>query len=602
MSRELKGRISDTDLEEVRRRAGIVDVLGEYMSLKQAGRTWKGLCPFHAEKTPSFTVDPAKSVWYCFGCSKGGDVISFVAELEQLNFVETVERLANKTGVTLHYEQLSPADRERSKQKSRLIEAHREAVAFYVQALKKSPEAKAARDYLEQRKMKPETIERFGVGYSPDKWDSLVKHLKGKGFKDEELVAAGLATRTDRGGLIDRFRGRVMFPIYDLTGDPRAFGARTLKADAGPKYLNSAETPIYKKGTILYALNWAKAEVTKSDVAIVVEGYTDVMALHQEGIPIAVASCGTALNVEHFQTLSRFTRHVMIALDADQAGRQAAERAVEQAFLGAQERDMELRVLTLPAGQDPADFATTQGGAAFREAMTGSAPVVRFRLESRLADLDTSEPEGQARALRISVPVLAQVRDEVVRREYSRWLADRARLDYDMVFTATSKAITGAPVAATSATIKRSSPQARLEHEAIKVALQYPDKADEYLDLIEPSDFSLKATRELWTLLQQGTTDPARLAETSGGLATRLAIERIEGHESTSEPPADRLVEEIFTRLQEFALTRQITEVKSRLEKLNPIADPNAYDALFKELIGLEGARRRHRPDEPGNA
>jgi DNA primase len=596
------GRISDADLEEVRRRAGIVDVLSEYMSLKQAGRTWKGLCPFHAEKTPSFTVDQSKQVWYCFGCSKGGDVISFVQELEQLNFVETVERLARKTGVTLHYEQLSPADREKSKQKSRLIEAHREAVAFYREQLQKAPEAKTARDYLEQRRLKPETLDRFGVGYSPDKWDALTKHLKAKGLKEDELVAAGLATRTERGGLIDRFRGRVMFPIYDLTGDPRAFGARILKDDGGPKYLNSAETPIYKKGTILYALNWAKADVTKADVAIVVEGYTDVMALHQEGIPLAVASCGTALNVEHFQTLSRFTRHVMIALDADQAGRQAAERAVEQAFLGAQERDMDLRVLTLPTGQDPADFATAQGGDAFRKEMAASKPVVQFRLESRVAGLDLTEPEGRSRALRNCLPVLAQVKDEVMRRDYSKWVADRASLDYDVVFLEISKALGGSTPAAAPASIRKTSAQVRLEREAIKVALQFPDEADEYLDLVEPGDFSVKVNRELWTLLRQGTNDPAHLAEAAGDVATRLSIEPIEGHESLSEPPPDRLLAEIFTRLQEFALTRQITEVKARLEKLNPIADPDAYDALFKEMIGLEGARRRHRDDEPGHA
>lgn len=602
MRGELKGRISDTDLEEVRRRAGIVEIASEYMSLKQAGRTWKGLCPFHAEKTPSFTVDPAKGLYFCFGCSKGGDVISFVADLEQLNFVETVERLARKTGVTLHYEQLSPADRERSRQKSRLIEAHREAVAFYRAQLEKAPEAKTARDYLSQRRMRPETIERFGVGYSLDKWDALTKHLKGKGFKEDELVAAGLATRTERGSLIDRFRGRVMFPIYDLTGDPRAFGARILKDDGGPKYLNSAETPIYKKGTLLYALNWAKAELTKADVAIIVEGYTDVMALHQEGIPLAVASCGTALNVEHFQTLGRFTRHVMIALDADQAGRQAAQRAVEQAFLGAQERDMELRVLTLPAGQDPADFATSEGGDAFRRVMTESKQVVQFRLESRVAGLDLTEPEGRSRALRNCLPVLAQVKDEVVRRDYGRWVADRAGLDYDVVFLEISKALGGNKAAAAPASISKTTAQVRYEREAIKVALQFPEQADEYLDLVEPGDFSVKANRELWTLLRQGEDDPAHLAEIAGALATRLAIEPIEGHDSPSEPPADRLVAEIFTRLQEFALTRQITDVKSRLEKLNPVADPNAYDALFKELISLEGARRRQRPDDSGNA
>lgn len=284
----------------------------------------------------------------------------------------------------------------------------------------------------------------------------------------------------------------------------------------------------------------------------------------------------------------------MIALDADEAGRQAAERAVERAFLDAQERDMDLRVLTLPPGQDPADFATAHGGDAFRKAMSESEPVVRFRLATRLAGIDLSEPEAGERAFRGCLSVLAQVRDESTRTHYTRWAAERANIDFNAAFLLVGQALKGSAAVPSPAGVKRVSAQVRLEREALKVALQYPEAADPYLDLVEPGDFSVKAHRELWTLLRQPDADPTRIAAT-GGDVTRFALEPIEGHDSPDDAPPDRLVAEIFTRLQEFALTRQINEVKARLEKKNPIEEPDAYDALFKELIGLEGARRRHR-------
>jgi DNA primase len=567
------------------------------MNVKRSGRVAKALCPFHAEKTPSFTMDPAKQLYYCHGCHKGGDVISFVEQLENLAFVEAVELLARKTGVTIRYEQLSPAERERTKRRSRLIEAHRDAVAFYEVQLRRSKEAEAARAYLNRRRLKPETVEHFRVGWSPSRWDELTKHLRSKGFRDEELTEAGLSIRTERGSLIDRFRGRVMFPIFDLTGEPRAFGARQMEGGEPPKYLNTAETPVYKKGSLLYALNWAKAEVVRAGAAVIVEGFTDVMALHQEGIPLAVATGGTALGVEHFTTLSRFTSRVLIALDADQAGRSAAERAAEQAFLDAQDRNMDLRVLTLPSGQDPADFATTKGGEEFRRLMSETVPIVEYRLSARVSVADLSEPEGRARALRASLPVLAQIRDEVVRREYGRWVADRTGLDYDVVFLEISKALRGS-AAPTAAGVRKTSTHVRLEREALKVALQYPSAVEPYMDRIEPQDFSLRAHRDIWVSIRQGVSDPNAMPEDLASVATALAVEPVEGHVSVEEEPPEALVAELFARLEEFALTRQIAEVKARLEKLNPLSDPDAYDRLYKELIALEGAKRRAGSEE----
>lgn len=599
--RDGKGRIADVDLEEVRQKASIVDVASQYMKVLKSGRNFKALCPFHSEKTPSFSIDPHKQVWFCFGCGKGGDVISLVRELESLDFVETVELLANKTGVMLHYEQLSPADRERSKTRNRLIDAHKEAVAFYHSLLLGSAEAGRAREYLQGRKLSKESIERFQVGYSPAAWDTLTKHLKSKGFKDDELTVAGLSLRTERGGLIDRFRGRVMFPIFDVTGEPRAFGARILTdAKDEAKYLNSAESPIYKKGTILYALNWAKPDVVKADVAIVVEGYTDVIALHQEGIPLAVATCGTALGVEHFAALSRFTQHVVIALDGDPAGRSAAERAVERAHADAQERNTDVRVLALPAGSDPADFVTARGGDAFRSLLRETLPVVEFRLSSRLAGLDLSEPEGRARGLRACLPVLAQVRDQVVLREYTRWVADRCALDYDLVFMEVGKALRGTSSSG-PASVSRSQSQLSKEREALKMALQFPDLVGEHWERLDPEDFQVKAHRNVWEHLRNGVTD-ANTVDDAGlrELMTRLSIEPVEGVPEGN--PSDRLIDEIFTRLEEFALVRQISEVKLRLEKINPLDDPDGYRSLFKELVELEAARKAMSIDQPAGA
>lgn len=599
--REGKGRIADADLDELRQKVDIVEIAQQYMKIRKVGRTVKALCPFHSEKSPSFSIEPAKGVYYCFGCGKGGDVISLVRELEQMDFVEAVETLARKTGITLHYEQLSPQDRQRFKVRNRLIDAHREALEYYHAHLMKSAEAKKARDYLTGRKLTPDSIRHFKVGWSPSGWDSLAKHLKGKGFTEDELTEAGLGLRTEKGTIIDRFRGRVMFPIFDVTGEPRAFGARKLlESDDGPKYLNSSESPIYKKGSVLYALNYAKADMVKSDVAIMVEGYTDVIALHQEGIPLAVATCGTALGLEHFQALSRFTTHVVISLDGDSAGQAAAERAVERAYLDSQGRNMDLRVLSLPAGSDPADFVTVRGGEAFRILLHESIPVVEFRLVSRLAGVDLSEPEGRARGLRACLSVLSQVSDELVRSEYTKWVAERCGLDYDLVFLEVRKALRGGR-APGPAGVRKTSSEVSKEREALKIAIQHPELAAEHLGRLTADDFQVRTHRTAWEMVVRGETDASHSHDNDDkevrDLINRLSVEPVEG--VPDGEPSDRLIEEIFTRLEEFAVTRQITEVKARLEKINPVENPHEHMALFKELVDLEAAKRRIVIEEP---
>ncbi|TMK53295.1 MAG: DNA primase, partial [Actinobacteria bacterium] len=394
------GRIRDADLEEVRRRANLIDVASEYMQVKRAGRLYKALCPFHAEKTPSFSLDPAKGLWHCFGCGEGGDTIRLIEKIENLSFVEAIERLAQMTGVDLHYEQLSDADRAAHRRRARLVDAHREAAAYYHETLKRASEASDARAYLlQQRGFTKETLELFQVGFSLPKWDALVTHLKGKGFSEQEIADAGLGARRQDGGLVDRFRGRVMFPIHDLTGDPVAFGARKMGTEDGPKYLNSAESPIYKKSQVLYALNRAKGEIVKTGRGLIVEGYTDVIALHQAGIQTAVATCGTALGLEHLRALQRFTQDVVLSLDADEAGGLAAERTYDQMIGDAQQMGVTLRVVVMPPGDDPADSVAKTGAEGFHALVEKAVPLLEFVLKREAARYSVGDAEVQARAL-----------------------------------------------------------------------------------------------------------------------------------------------------------------------------------------------------------
>lgn len=585
----MAGRIRSADVEEVRRKASIVDIAAEYMQVRKAGSArFKALCPFHTEKTPSFSIDAAKGLYHCFGCQKGGDVITLVQELEGLSFVEAVERLSAKVGVTLTYERASAAERQAATRKMRLIAAHRDAVAFYHDLLMGSPEAKPARDYLRGRGLEKETVEGFRLGWSPSRWDELCRYLLKRRFSENELLEAGLALRSERGGLIDRFRGRIMFPTFDLAGEPIGFGGRVL--DVGtPKYLNTADTPIHQKGRVLYGLNWAKQSVVASGHAIVVEGYMDVIALHQAGVREAVATNGTALGLEHFRLLSRFSQRTIVAFDSDQAGAAAVERAFDHALASG----TDARVLILPDGKDPADFVTERGAEEFRGLIQEAVPLVEYRLTRELSRFDVDEPEGRTRALRAVLPILARMEDEVMRREYARRVAGWTRVDPDVVFLEMDRA--GRPGARPAPEIRRTSAEVRLERDALKLALQYPAAIGGYRDAVEPDTFSVAAHRAIWRAVEGEGPEALgdRLTdEEARGIVTALTVEPVEGLEPDGTI-SERLVAEIFTRLKEFALRRQIQEKKDRLQRLNPLEREDEYRDLYAELIALEGERRR---------
>ncbi|MDR1427082.1 MAG: DNA primase [Bifidobacteriaceae bacterium] len=425
----MAGRIKREDVDAVRERTRIEEVVGERVALKPAGSgSMKGLCPFHDERTPSFHVRPALSVWHCFGCGEGGDAIAFLRKADSLSFAEAVEYLAGRYGVTLHYEAGGGRDHgPEVSGRGRLIQANQAAADFFAAALL-SPAARAGRDFLASRGFDRETAGRYGVGFAPDSWDTLLRHLRGSGFTEAEIVAAGLATQGQR-GLYDRFRGRLMWPIRDLTGSVVGFGARKLdESDQGPKYLNTPETPIYHKAQVLYGVDLAKREISRERLAVIVEGYTDVMAAHSAGVGTAIATCGTAFGDDHVRVVRRLLGdaagsavpgRVVFTFDGDEAGQKAALRAFEQD----QSFYADTFVAVAPDGMDPCELRLAQGDDAVRRLVADATPLFKFAIQTVLAQLNLDSPEGRVAGLRYAAPIVARLRNGSLRTEYVRLLA-----------------------------------------------------------------------------------------------------------------------------------------------------------------------------------
>lgn len=414
--------ILDEDIARVRSETDFVAVATEHIALRQRGSRWVGLCPFHSEKTPSFSINAAEGLYYCFGCQAKGDVITFVRELEHLDFVEAVERLASRAGIQLRYDQTDHGpDRRRQ---SALTEAMEKAVEYYHEQLLSGPGSAAARRYLrDQRGYDGEIVRRFKIGWAPEGWDELYRALR---LPDDVMRDAGLGYVNDRGRRRDSFRARVMFPIFDAGGRPVAFGGRLLPDASydGPKYKNSAESPIYSKNRILYGLNWAKAGIVDAGEVIVCEGYTDVIGMFLAGAPRAVATCGTALADGHFRLLKNFARRVVLAYDADAAGQAAAEK-----FHGWETQfEMDITVAALPRGADPGDVAR-QDPDGLRKAVEEALPFMRFRIERALAARDLSGAEGRTRAAEDALLVISEHPNQLLRDQYVTMVADRCRID-----------------------------------------------------------------------------------------------------------------------------------------------------------------------------
>ncbi|MFP5359211.1 MAG: DNA primase [Actinomycetes bacterium] len=447
----MAGTINRDDIAAVRERAPIEEIVGQHVSLKSAGvGSLKGLCPFHDERSPSFHVRPAAGRWHCFGCGEGGDVIEFVMRMDGLPFAEAVEYLAERAGVTLRYESGAPRGSESGAgMRRRLLEAHRIAAEYFAEQLA-SPEARIARDFLRERGFDREAAQMFGCGYAPQGWSHLTEHLRGKNFTEAELKASGLVSEGQR-GIYDRFRGRLVWPIREVTGDVIGFGARRLhEDDQGPKYLNTPETQLYKKAHVLYGLDLAKGTIRSERTAVVVEGYTDVMACHLAGVTNAVATCGTAFGEDHVKVVRRLMgdtgqaqlkvgstgAKVIFTFDGDEAGQNAALKsfALDQQFLA------QTFVAVDPEGLDPCDIRQRDGDDAVRRLMDRRVPLFEFVIRAALAQHDLETPEGRVAALRTAVPIVSQIRDRALRPEYARRLAGWLGMEPADVVGAVSRA------------------------------------------------------------------------------------------------------------------------------------------------------------------
>ncbi len=608
----MAGRIRDDDVVAVRERASLADVVVESgVQLRSAGGgRLKGLCPFHDEKTPSFNVNPTVGYYMCFGCGESGDVISYVRKNGLLSFVEAVEHLAGRYGVELRYEQGSSAPRQQGSARTRLVEAHRKAVAFYTEQLG-APEAEGARAFLAARGFDQAAAASYGLGHAPAGWDVLVKHLRAQGFSGEELVASGLASEGRRGP-IDRFRDRLVWPIRDITGEPIGFGARKLSTDPkddSPKYLNTPETPLYKKSHVLYGVDVAKKEIARRRQAVVVEGYTDVMACHLAGVPTAVATCGTAFGSDHIGVLRRllmdsgeFRGEVVFVFDGDAAGQKAALKAFDddQRFVA------QTFVAVAPGGMDPCDLRLAKGDAAVRDLVASRVPLVEFAVRSKLADYDLETAEGRVQALSAAAPMVAKIKDRALRPEYARRLAGWLGMEVEVVAARvaelTGESRTPAQRRPGQRPATRDEVAVQVEREAVKLAVQVPVLvAPLYDDLDEEvfTDPALAAAHRL-VMLAGGTSGQvggeawvSLLRDVAADDDARqvvgmLAVEPLR----TDGEPDDRYARAVLQRLQELAVTRRIAELKPRLQRVNPVEQAEQYGRLFAELISLEQTAR----------
>jgi len=423
------GRIREEDIALIRERSAVDEVVGEYLQLRPAGAdAFKALCPFHDEKTPSFNVTPSRGLWYCFSCTEGGDVIKFVQRIDSLGFAEAVERLAARAGIDLHYEQGGHVPGREQTERRRLIEAHRAAAEFYTERMA-APQAAVAREFLLSRGFQAPDWTRFGLGYAPREWDALTSHLRGRGFTDAELLKGGLASQGRRGPM-DRFRGRLIWPIRDLTGEVIAFGARRLaEDDQGPKYLNTPETPLFRKSTVLYGADLAKRDIAQRRQVVVVEGYTDVMACHLAGVTTAVATSGTSFGEGHIKILRRllmdadkFRGEVIFTFDGDAAG----QRAVERAFAFEGDFVTQTMFALQPDGLDPCDLRLAHGDAAVRDLVAQRVPVYEFAIRNELARHNLDTNEGRLAALDAAASIIGRIKDYGLRDRYAvsldRWL------------------------------------------------------------------------------------------------------------------------------------------------------------------------------------
>ncbi|MFI2560863.1 DNA primase [Nocardia farcinica] len=629
----MAGRLPDRDIAAIRDRVRIEDVVGEYVALKRAGAdSMKGLCPFHDEKSPSFHVRPNHGLFHCFGCGEGGDVYKFLQKIEHIGFVEAVEQLADRVGYQINYEGGGTSVQRDRGTRARLVAANAAAHEFYMAQLAE-PEAEAARKYLTDRDFDAAAARLFGCGYAPAGWDTLTKHLLRKGFEFKELEAAGLSRQGKRGP-IDRFHRRLLWPIRNLGGEVIGFGARKLfDDDTMPgKYVNTPETLLYKKSQVLFGLDHAKREIAKSRQAVVVEGYTDVMAMHLAGVKTAVASCGTAFGDEHMAILRRllmddnFWRgEIIYTFDGDAAGQAAAIKA----FSGDQKLAGQTYIAIAPDGQDPCELRQRSGDAAVRDLVARRTPLYEFVIRGLLAEHDLDTVEGQVEALRRAVPVVAQIKDNATRKAYATRLAgwvgwDDIQTVVRRVGEEAKRGRTGiAPRRAPAAPAKVAEhPAARPnsndpvllpQRQSLCAALQYPAIAGAVFDALEPEAFTHPAYAAIRTMIAEaggascglsGAEWVNAVADATDDLTLRALVSELAGAQLPVKSVNDipRFITGVLARAQEAYVGRQIATLKSKLQRLSANDQTDEYLALFGDLVALEQYRKSLEAQAMGNS
>lgn len=656
------GRIKREDVEAVRAAARIEQIVGERVALKQAGvGSMKGLCPFHDERTPSFHVRPQLGLWHCFGCGEGGDTIAFLMKADSLGFQEAVEYLAGRTGIQLRYEEVAGGQGrggagDEGPSRSRLVEANRLAAEYFLEQLA-GPEARAGRDFLRSRGFDRVAADRFGVGYAPQGWDGLLRHLRGRAFTDAELMAAGLVTQGQR-GVYDRFRGRLMWPIRDLTGSVVGFGARRLlEDDQGPKYLNTPETSLYRKSQLLYGVDLAKRAIAREREVVVVEGYTDVMAMHLSGVEQAVATCGTAFGADHVRVVRRLLGdhadpstgvqmsdggvmggRVVFTFDGDAAGQKAAMRA----FAEDQRFYAQTFVAVAPGGMDPCELWQEQGEAALVDLVKQARPMFKFAIQQVLASVDLDTAEGRVTGLRAAAPMVAGIRDDALRGDYTRLLAGWVGLNEGDVRRAVRAArnrrgrgagpegglaagagAAGAgpggevpagggagpgavrpvarpgarPARAGAAVVSSEDQVVQTERQVLAAVLQYPHLAPAEFDDLDGNTFQVPWLRAVHDAVRAAGGVRAARADAAAwvaqvrdfaagpvqGMVTSLAVEAL----PLSEGQEETYVRGVIGGLLELAVTRQLAELTAKLGRMDADTSPEAHQALLAQHQAL---------------
>ncbi len=603
----MAGRIKEEDINSVRERARIDEIVRETVTLKAAGGgSYKGLCPFHEERTPSFHVTPSKNLYHCFSCGEGGDVITYVRKIDALSFTEAVEKLAARYSIQLRYEDGPGGGSSNQGQRAKLVEAHNLATKFYQEQLL-SPEALHARTFLTERGFEESAWEQFGVGYSPAGWDGLRTYLKSKGFSDEDLLAGGLLVQGQRGGY-DRFRDRLMWPIRDSGGDTIGFGARKLsESDQGPKYLNTPETPIYHKSQVLYGIDLARRDMAKQHQAVVVEGYTDVMACHLSGVTTAVATCGTAFGNDHVKVLRRILMDdeakpasVIYTFDGDAAGRKAALKAFseDQKFAAA------TFVAIEPHGLDPCDLRLQGGAEAVQKLIAARVPLFEFVMRTTIADFDLDNAQGRVSAMRAVAPIVAGIKDAALRPEYIRMVSGWLGIDeatFRKEFNSKSKP-------ADSLTPRPNTPvdsrTALVEREALKCVLQWPALVGNWFDSLEDSLFTVPAAIQVYRACV-AAGNPLEFPDSPKWVNAVLAAAQNDEDRShiralaieplPNDNPDEKYIQAVLSQILEMDASRRVELLKAKLARAEDSDESANQDDLLAELLSLEQYRRSMR-------